>query len=101
MPHYATNRVHLVEMRSIVIDPPDQPFVKWRPRLGDVNRWLLSRELANALAINVVALVVQRYRHVEGVTGYDDIGGALIDRQSVERGVGFNEPAMLLGLKPG
>jgi hypothetical protein len=50
--------------------------------------------------VEVVALVVQGHRHVERMPGDHDVGGLPVQRYSIERGMGLDEPAMLLGRQP-
>ena len=59
-------------------------------------RLRLSRELTQALAVDVVTLMVERYRHVERVPTCHEVGGARVFGYSVERCVRLDEPPVTL-----
>ena len=69
-----------------------------RPRC--VGRRRFPGERADAFAIEVVALVVQRHRHVERVPRDHDEGGARVEGDPVERRVRLEEPPVLLRREP-
>jgi hypothetical protein len=60
----------------------------------------LAGQLADARAVEVFALVVKRYRHVERVTCHNYVCGTFIERDSVERCVRLDEPAVPLCFEP-
>ena len=56
----------------------------------------LAGEPTDALAVEVVALVVERHGHVEGMAPDDDVRRAHVERNSVEWRVRLHEPTVLL-----
>ena len=60
-----------------------------------------TQELADPPPVEILALVVEGHRHVEGIPHGDDVGAPRIERDPVERGVGLDEPPVALGRELG
>ncbi len=100
MPHHAGQRVQLVVGIDVAVHPRQQPLPQRWSRTGRTVGLGLAREPAQPFPVDVGRLVVQRDRHVERVPGDDDVGGPGVKRHAVERRVGLDEPAVLLGGEP-
>ena len=72
-----------------------------RPGLRRCLRFGLAQELSDPPAVEVLALVEEGHRHVEGIPHGHDVGAPRLEGDPVERGVGLDEPAVPLGRELG
>jgi hypothetical protein len=96
MPHHARQGVELLARPAVPVDPGKQPIPQRRSHRGAHRRSISSCELAHALPIEVVTLVIERDRHVERVPRDDEVGRPCVDRNPIERRVRLDEPPVTL-----
>jgi len=85
----------------IVGDPVEQPVVQRRERRWGRGGLRQADQLPEPGAVDVAAVVVERYGHIQRVPGGDQVGDARVERNPVQRGVRFDESPVLLRGKLG
>ena len=92
-------RVHRHHRVGLPERPAAQPLVQRRARDRDGGR--PAGQLGDPLPVEVVALVVERDGHVQGVARDHHVGRPAVEDHTVEGCVGLDDASTGLGLEPG